>query len=289
MQTPARVLTGCALACLAGCQSYFPNSHGGAGPYSAFPPGTYAPASGTAVQGQARVPPGNRYQPSGGPQTAGGLPGGAPPLKDSAPAGGGPRSVPVYNDPNDIPSGLGTPLDDPEGESIKRPTGRLDNRRQPSIDLADESDEIRAALGDGEEEVFTPPRKLQTAAATDEGETDEFPRIARRAEPNPYRRDPGYRWLMGRVARDGDGWRLRYSDDPADFDRYDGALQILADEEDFKIGNRIDQLQDDEVIRVYGRIDASHKDQAGKPVYRITTLQRMQPSQKALRGGGDRN
>ncbi|MSR58326.1 MAG: hypothetical protein EXS05_11730 [Planctomycetaceae bacterium] len=114
--------------------------------------------------------------------------------------------------------------------------------------------------------------EFETRELTDESE-EVLADVARKAGPNPYKRHESYAWLMGRVARDpqGRGWRLRYSDDPADGDRYDGSLLIVGDE-------KIEQLLDDDVIRVYGRIDSSQKNPGGKPIYRVDRLQRLKPN-----------
>lgn len=279
MQTRPLVLTGAMLASLTGCHSYFPSGYGNAGPYSSFPQGTYPPPTTfpPGTQPQGTYPP-RGTPPLGGPPSTyqptrppGQVTGESPSLKNDnkyAPAQGN-NPVPPPRDPGGVPGGLGTPSDESE-ETIRRGTSRLDRQPGQLDTLTDESEETRETLGD---EEFARPKVLQPAAAIGDG--DEMPRVARKPRPNPYSRDPDYKWLRGTVVREsnGNGWRLKYSNNPLDEeDRYGGSLLIVGHEE-------IEYLLDNEVIAVEGEIDPVARDSRGKPAYRVRGLKLLKPKE----------
>lgn len=263
MQFRRIALIGLALAPLAGCQSYFPNTYGGAGPYSAFPQGGYGPPPGV-------VGPPTTFQPGRTPPP-GQITTETPPLKNNVNPPKGQGSVPNPREPGSgPPTSLGTP-DNEEEETIRRSTSRREKPPARIDGLTDESEEQLEAFGT---ESFTPPRVIESASAIDEG--DEMPRVTKRLRPIPYKYDAkGYTWLRGTVSRDpsGEGWRLRYSQNPLDDDKFGGSFLLVVDE-------KIDELLEDDVVLVKGRIDRSVLDENGKPSYRVNSLEFLEPKQK---------
>lgn len=265
MQIRPIVSMGLALAALAGCQSYFPNSYGGAGPYSAFPQGGYGPPPGSATTGTTFQPGRN---PPPGQNTVE-----SPPLKNKYAPANGPGNVPNPREAGGPPASLGTPLNEDGQDTIRHNTGSLD-RTPARLSGLDETDETLAALGD---DNFAKP--IESASGIDDG--DEIPRRARKPgagsnRPNPYKYDKeGYTWLRGTVSRDEGGrWRLRYSDNAlAEDDKYGGTLELVGDE-------KIERLIEDEVIMVRGRVDPLTKDAYGKPSYRVESLDFLKPKAK---------
>jgi hypothetical protein len=257
MKTQPLILTGLALAFLAGCQSYFPNGgYGSAGPYSAYPQGSFNSPSPVG-------PPPTTYQPAQTP------PGGAPAnsvpgLKSETAPANGQKSVPSPSGPETESAPLGADGDD---ATIRRGTSRLEDA-PARLDGLNDDDATLSAFGNPD---FVPPREIHAASATDEGL--EIPSGSGRPRPNPYKFDSeGYSWLRGTVAPDpqGSGWRIKYSDNPLDDDQYGGSLSI--------VGNKnIDGLLEDDVVLVKGRVDPGTRDQNGKPVYRVETLKRLKP------------
>jgi hypothetical protein len=247
---------GLALVSLSGCQSYFPNGYGSAGPYSAFPPGTYPPATGTAPT----YTPSRPAAPTGASGTTPAQPGRA----NIAPTNNQ-KSVPVYKDPNGI-QGLGTP-DDQDNPSIRRPTS---NRVTPSVGLGIDDEPENA--NDPFEQEFVTPERIQPASAT--LDADDLPPTGRRG-PNPYKHDTeGYTWLMGTLVAEpqGKGWRLRYSADPLE-DDYGGSFWLIGNDQ-------IELLKPTDVVYVSGRIDPGTRDRLGKPAYRVRELKWMTPKVK---------
>lgn len=257
MKTQPLLLTGLALACLAGCQSYFPNGgYGSAGPYSPYPPGT--------IQSPPPVgPPPTTYQPGQKPP-AGAPSSSVPGLKSESVPPAGEKAVPNPSGPGTESAPLGADEDD---ATLRRGTSLRENAPARLDGLSDD-DGALSAFGDPD---FVPPREIHSASAT--AERDESPARSATPRPNPYKFDAeGYTWLRGTVAPDpqGAGWRIKYSDNPLDDDQYGGSLSIVGNE-------NIDSLLEDDVVLVKGRVDPATRDQNGKPVYRVETLKRLKP------------
>jgi hypothetical protein len=263
MQIRPIVLMALALAILAGCQSYFPNGYGNAGPYSAFPPGGYGPPTGSAGPSTTYQP--SRTPPRGQVTTEG------PPLKNNYMPSNGQNNVPNPREPGAPPATLGTPDNELGEETIRRPTSSLQKPPARLSGLTDDSEETLAAFGD---EGFAPPREIEATGGVDDG--DDMPRTAKKQRPNPYKYDKqGYTWLRGTVSRDQGGrWRLKYSEDALENDDpYGGALQLVGDD-------KIETLIEDDVIYVKGRVDPSAKDAYGRPSYRVESLDFLKPKVK---------
>jgi hypothetical protein len=82
-------------------------------------------------------------------------------------------------------------------------------------------------------------------------------------------RDPNYRWVQGDLQYDVQrrSWHLVYDYTPFD-DRFGGELTLS--------GNLpFTPSDNDRVYRVYGMFDRAQADQLGKPVYRVSSVQRM--------------
>ncbi|MDA0587437.1 MAG: hypothetical protein O2820_18255 [Planctomycetota bacterium] len=82
-------------------------------------------------------------------------------------------------------------------------------------------------------------------------------------------RDPNYRWVQGDLQYDVQrrSWHLVYDYTPFD-DRFGGELTLS--------GNLpFTPSDNDRVYRVYGTFDRTQADQLGKPVYRVSSVQRM--------------
>jgi hypothetical protein len=257
MKTRPLILTGLALASLAGCQSYFPNGgYGSAGPYSAYPQGTF---NGPPPGGQppTTFQPG-RMPPPGAPTTA------VPGLKNESVPSNGQRAVPNPSGPGSESAPLGA---DEENATIRRGTSSLE-KAPARLDGLNDDDAAMSAFGNPD---FVAPREVRSVSAIDDG--DEMPKIPGKPRPNPYKFDPeGYTWLRGIVTPDpqGVGWRIKYSDNPLDDDQYGGSLKIVGDE-------KIESLLEEDVVLVKGRVDTSARDRNGKPVYRVENLQRLKP------------
>lgn len=260
-----------------GCQSYFPNSaYGPYGPYAMPPAGAYAPPAtyqGAAVPGTyapqaANAPPGQTQAPgriSSVPPT--GTPARTPPA--------GSATVPKYPDAGSPPSTLGKPADDGL-DDFKNTTGL----RSPSgarIDtITDDSEENLAKLGG---ETFAGPMPLRSVAA--DSEIDGPMRQTVQSVPSPYLHDREHHsWLRGVAQYDefSESWRIVYSRDTADDDKYGGSLTLAGHPD-------LDKLRDLETIFVEGVVDPNRPDRFGKPMYRVRKIQPITPKRTA--GLGD--
>lgn len=82
-------------------------------------------------------------------------------------------------------------------------------------------------------------------------------------------RDPNYRWVQGDLQYDVQqrSWHLIYDYTPFD-DRFGGEVTLG--------GNLpFTPSDNDRIYRVYGTFDRAQADQLGKPVYRVSSVQRM--------------
>ena len=82
-------------------------------------------------------------------------------------------------------------------------------------------------------------------------------------------RDPNYRWVQGDLQYDVQrrSWHLVYDYTPFD-DRFGGELTLSGD-------LPFTPSDNDRVYRVYGTFDRALVDKLGKPVYRVSSVQRM--------------
>lgn len=252
---------GLTFLALAGCQSYFPHSYGGAGAYPVVNPGAYTP-SGAVTQPNRSAVRGPVGQPATGAvgnsptfnTPAGGTSAPAGSLKDQ-------KLVPRYPNPDSTPPDLGAPG---EADSIKRSS----SFKQDEPNLLEEAAEGGAALASFEE-PFRAPRQVRAAAAG--GEPEDLPRATRKATTSPFKRprSGGYEWLRGiaQYERKTGTWRLQYSEDGRD--AYGGILPLVG-LENVKSG---DCLMEGDVVLVEGQI--AHAE--GRPAYRVQKLLLLKP------------
>lgn len=264
MQTRSLVLLGLALA-TSGCQSYFPHGYG-SNTYPQFAPGTYgtpstvAPAAGPPA---ATIQPGTGRMPPNGSNTLNSNAGSM--RRQGSPAG---NSVPNYRDPGTPPASLGAPAAEDDDLDTIRSKGNTQNDTPRRLHGEDE--EYEQSLSSIEDEQFMKPAPYREVAAT----TDDIeqPTAAPKFRHSPYKKDSkGYSWLRGIVSRgpENDVWRITYSRDPLDDDRYNGSLTLVDD-------TLLDTLEDGDVVFVRGKIDQTLPDRYGKPSYRVTEVTPLQ-------------
>jgi hypothetical protein len=215
------------------------------------PPGTYLPGA----TGAAPV-----WQPAPGAST-----GTSPTTQFPV---GQDRLVPNYNDPSTgaggVPpadlGGSGNPLNDPDGDAIKRPTGALPNNAGPNTSaLTDPGNERIAALDD----QIRLPGALQPASD-----------VTLQPTPNPYEHDrQNFTWLRGVVYYEPQDrvWRMKYDDGRSGIDRYGGDLGLLPNDAYANV------FRDQRVHYVEGYVDTRYQDRNGKPMYHVELAERLQP------------
>ncbi len=267
-------LTLCLSAGCAGPSMYGPGyGYGQGGGYPAGAMG--APVYGGAPGAVYNNPPPGTYLP--------GAAGASAPVWQPAPAAavgtspttqfpvGQDKLVPSYSDPSTgtggVPpadlGGSGNPLTDPDGDSIKRPTGAVPNTTGPNAGaLTDPGNERIAALDD----QIRLPGTLQPAS-----------NVQLHPTPNPYEHDrENFTWLRGIVNYDpGDRvWRMTYDDGRSGIDRYGGNLGLLPNDAYANV------FRDQRVHYVEGYVDTRYQDRFGKPMYRVEAAERLQPKRK---------
>jgi hypothetical protein len=252
------IAAGVGLFFLSGCYA----------PYGGYPPGAYAPQRGAPMQYQG-VPQSSYVMPGdalGSPSSAGGgapstfAPGGNIQAPDPTARGAGgdsPTPVPLPRDP------------DP---SAAKPAGAQTSQ------FGFPSGPPQVSLGTPAELDFQSPIVLTGATdqsaggiATAAGQSTTGPSITgQSASGGSLNHDPNYNWFQGRLeyVESDQAWHLTYDDAPTAADQLGGDISLSSDV-------KLDSQHNGAIVRVSGQFDAVKLDRLGKPVFRVSQIDRV--------------
>ena len=258
-----RSLAGVGLLLVSGCYA----------PYGGYPPGAYAPQGGAPMQYQG-VPQSSFVMPgdalgspssvsNGAPSTF--APGGNiqatdPAVRDTG--GSSPSPVPLPRDPDPSaakPAGaqtsqFGLPSGPPE-VSLGAPA-ELDF--QSPIVFAGASDQSAGAV------VTASGQSASGQSASGQSASGQS------ARGGSLNHDPNYNWFQGRLeyVNSDRTWHLTYDDAPTPADQLGGDISLISDV-------KLDSRHNGARVRVSGQFDAVKLDRLGKPVFRVSRIDRV--------------